>query len=419
MERKIYLGILVLFSFFLMFSLRAHAESSGAYFVIAPNCLVKNLKSSFQVLSTFKPNSSSAKEQEQFLFIQTNMQGIQQLIQLKQLQAKVCGGFIDVSEDWNHFSRKQGVSITSSKNFLNHYILQGLAFQKTGKSFPDPQHEKEVNQLLTQMNPQNMWNNLAILSNYRDRYANSDSGVQVAQSIKAQVETIAANQHRDDVTVYLVPTGRYYKQPSVVAKVGNSNEPGVVIGAHLDTLNSNFSKKPGADDDGSGSVTVLEAAKTILESGLRFKKPLYFIWYAAEEEGLVGSGYVVADFKRKNIPVDAVLNFDMTGFAYQNDPAIWLITDNVSKDLNQFLVKLINAYVKQPIKYTRCGYACSDHASWTQSGYAAAIPAEAAFEHTNPSMHTSGDTMEKLSLDHMKDYLKIALSFAAELAEPA
>jgi leucyl aminopeptidase len=97
---------------------------------------------------------------------------------------------------------------------------------------------------------------------------------------------------------------------------------------------------------------------------------------------------------------------------------MYLIDDYVDKNLSAYLGKLIDTYVKQPIKHTRCGYACSDHASWTQGGYAAAIPAESAYEDTNPSIHSSQDTMDKLSLSHMTDYLKLATAFAVEMAEP-
>ena len=75
---------------------------------------------------------------------------------------------------------------------------------------------------------------------------------------------------------------------------GNSDEPGVVVGAHMDTLSSAVSIKPGADDDGSGSVTVLETARSLLSSGMHFKKPLYLIWYSAEELGLIGSQFAAS-----------------------------------------------------------------------------------------------------------------------------
>ncbi len=210
----------------------------------------------------------------------------------------------------------------------------------------------------------------------------------------------------------------FYKQPSLVVKIGDSNEPGIVIGAHMDTLGALWGKMPGADDDGSGSVTVLEVARTLLASGMHFKKPIYFIWYSAEEEGLVGSQHVVADFKAKKIPVSEVIHMDMTGYANQNDPTIWLISDNTDKSLTSYLETLTNTYVKQPVKYTSCGYACSDHATWTQNGFKAAIPFEAQFGKDDPNIHSAQDTMDVLSLNHMTDYAKLGVAFVVELAQP-
>ena len=262
-----------------------------------------------------------------------------------------------------------------------------------------------------------MWDMLTELSSAQDRYANSDTGVEAANWIKTQVENFAKDYHREDVTVYTITTNGY-KQPSVVAKIGDSSAPGIVIGAHMDTISGAFRKAPGADDDGSGSVTVLETARVLLSSTTHFKKPIYLVWYAAEEEGLVGSSSVVAEFKKKNIPVESVLHFDLTGYAHNNESTMWLMDDYVDKNLVAFLEKLINTYIQVPVKHSNCGYACSDHATWTMNGYSAAIPAEAAYEDTNPNIHSSRDTMDKLSLDHMTNYLKLAIVFAAKTANP-
>lgn len=58
-------------------------------------------------------------------------------------------------------------------------------------------------------------------------------------------------------------------------------------------------------------MTVMESARTIIGSGTTFKHPVYFIWYSAEELGLLGSQQVVARFQEENIPVAAVMHFDM------------------------------------------------------------------------------------------------------------
>ncbi len=382
----------------------ASLPATNTRMIIAPTCLLQKINAPYQTLAT----------SNQLSLIQTGTDAVKQLITAKQKHGKIpCGGFNDVTYRWQQSQSNQ----QNAMAFLQHYSVKKITLQKKisyGIHYPD-----QVNTLLKQINPTRMWNYLDILTQYDDRSAETDTGVAASNMIKDEIEAIAKQNNRDDVTVTLVATGQY-PQPSVVVKIGNSDEPGVVIGSHMDTLASSwwYGLMPGADDDGSGSATTLEAANTILSSGMHFKKPIYFIWYAAEEEGLIGSSYVVADFKNKKIPVDAVIQFDLTGYAYQNDPTMYLITDFVSPGLTDYLEKLITTYVKQPVHHTQCGYACSDHASWTLDGYAAAIPAEAAFKNTNPDIHYSSDTMDKLSISHMTDYAKLAVAFAVELAEP-
>ena len=383
----------------------AHAATVNEnHAVIAPHCLVKNVNAPYQTLSS-----------NQFLsFIRTNQTGIDQLIALKTKQKQLCGGFMDVTAAWREFNSKHSES-NAAQAFLNEYNMQAQAAKSTTNY--EIRYEKEVNQVIKPLNPQDFWNDLTTLTQFTDRYAKGDNGVKAAAWIKTQIETLAQQNNHQDVTVYYVQTGNYL-QPSVVAKVGTSNEPGIVVGGHMDTLSSMFSPKPGADDDGSGTVTILETARLILSSGMHFKKPIYFIWYAAEEEGLIGSQYVVADFKKNNIPVDAVMQLDMTGYAYQNDPTIYLVNDYVNADLTNYLQTLIGTYVKQPVQLTKCGYACSDHATWTKNNYPASIPFEASFNHDNPDIHSSNDTMDKLSREHITDFVKLATAFAVELAEP-
>lgn len=406
MLQKPYFSILAT-AFSLSFSLAAHAVDT--HVIAAPQCLIKKVASPYQVLAT-NPN---------FVLVQTDSKGINAFIRAKTRNHTVCGGFIDATQAWKEYANKNNVSKTTAFDFLTQFTQQKSVKSITASPYTI-KYEAQVNALLPQINPQFMWNNLTELTNFKDRYANNDTGVQAANWIKNQIETIAKENNREDVQVYFVKTGdNYYPQPSVVAKFGNSNEPGIVIGAHIDTVEAyGSSKKPGADDDGSGSATVLEAARTILASGMRFKKPIYFIWYAAEEEGLVGSGFVVNEFKNKKIPVDAVLHFDLTGYAYKNQSTMWVMDDYVDTNLTNYIEKLITTYVKQPVKHSRCGYACSDHATWHNAGYAAALPAEAAYENTNPDIHSGRDSMDKLSLTHMTNYAQLATAFAVELAEP-
>lgn len=399
-----------LFSIFLssMLSCTVQAQPTDQHIVVAPQCLINKLDVRYKTLS----NANN------LVLIEVNNAGVDKLIAAKNRREKTpCGGFMDVTHAWNEFNAKNGFAANNAKSFLTNYAQppkSSLAAKNDSIKY-----EKQVNQLLKNMNPQDMWTDLTKLTRFNDRYSNSDNGVEAANWIKTQVETMANNTgHHDDVAVYTINTGYWYKQPSVVARIGTSSEPGIVIGGHMDTLSSLFTMMPGADDDGTGTVTVLEVARILLSSGMHFKKPIYLVWYAAEEMGLVGSQFVVADFLEKNIPIDAVMQLDMTGYAHKNDPTLWLYDDYTNKDLTAYLKTLIDVYVKQPVKHARCGYACSDHASWTAKGFAAVMPFEASFETDNPNIHSSNDTMDKLSLNHMTSFVKLATAFAVELAEP-
>ncbi len=389
--------------FTLILACSAQAALVTSHYIVAPQCLLDKADFSHTQLAAYR----------NLKLIRTNDSGVDQLMAAKVKPPTLlepCGGFVDVTAAWNEKKK------VNPRDFLTSYARQTELVALNQKIIDYKiQYEAEVNQLLKTLNPSAMWSDLQVLTAFSDRYINSKHGLEAATWLKTQVELLAKNANRTDVTTQFVQTG-FYKQPSLVVKLGNSTLPGIVIGAHMDTLNSTFELKPGADDDGSGSVTVMQIARTLIQSHLQFEKPIYFIWYAGEEEGLIGSGYVVKHFKEQKIPVEAVLHFDMTGFAYQNDPTIYLINDNVNENLTHYLETLITTYVKQPVKYSRCGYQCSDHATWNQAGYPASLPFEAAFEHYNPDIHSSRDQMEKLSLTHMDDFAKLGVAFGVELA---
>lgn len=383
------------------------AQAADTRIIVAPSCLVAASKIKAELLTWSNVT----------YLLKVDASAIEALNEAKHQSKIPCGGFKDVTAKYQraHHSLK----ITDDKAFL-------ASLTKAKKPSKRPAYsirfQKQVNELISHLNPQRMWSSLTTFSSSKDRYADSDEGVAAANWIKSEIETAAKNAGReDDVHVVLVDTDGHM-QPSVVVIVGPEEYrtiPGTVVGAHLDTTSSGRrERKPGADDDGSGSMTVLEAARTIIESGIKFKKPIYFIWYSAEELGLLGSQQVVELFGNEKIPVSAVMHFDMTGYAHRNEPTIWLMKDNVDSALTNFTEKLIKTYTKKPVKYTRCGYACSDHASWYEQGYATVLPAESRFEDTNPVMHSSQDTIDKLSITHMTDYAKIATAFAVELAEP-
>ena len=78
-------------------------------------------------------------------------------------------------------------------------------------------------------------------------------------------------------------------------------------GPRRDSINN------GADDDGSGSVGVLEIAEAFAKSSTKPKRSIIFIWHTGEEMGMFGSGYFTQNPTVPRDSIMATLNIDMIG----------------------------------------------------------------------------------------------------------
>lgn len=256
------------------------------------------------------------------------------------------------------------------------------------------------------------------LAAFRNRYYFSRHGVDAAESLARTWRRAAAG--RDDVSVGLFAHG--WAQPSVVMTIQGRTSPDelVVIGGHLDTITLAFTengRSPGADDDASGVATLSEVARVLLSSGYRPRRTIQFIAYAAEEIGLRGSQEIATRYAAEGRNVVGVLQLDMTN--YQGSAAdIVLIGDYTNAAQNAFLADLASAYLPElTVTQGLCGYACSDHASWSAAGYAASFPFEALLGEDNPVIHTAQDTLARSGGDarHALKFGRLALTYAVEL----
>lgn len=88
----------------------------------------------------------------------------------------------------------------------------------------------------------------------------------------------------------------------------------VVIGSHLDHLGvSGDQLFPGADDNGSGSTAVLSIARAIAANPVKPKRSILFMWFTAEEVGLLGSRYYTDNPILPLENMTCMFNIDMVG----------------------------------------------------------------------------------------------------------
>ncbi|KAI0921575.1 hypothetical protein AcV7_008208 [Taiwanofungus camphoratus] len=245
-------------------------------------------------------------------------------------------------------------------------------------AFPAPNKTGLVKPILKTLNITNLEEGLSKFTSFRTRYYRSDTGKQSQDWLLSKINELtalyASKPLRELITIQEFPHA--WVQSSIIVRINGSSptEDGVVvIGAHQDSTNLwPFLPAPGADDDGSGSMSILEGYRGLLEAGFRPELTVEFHWYSAEEGGLLGSQAIVRDYESRGINVVAMSQYDMTAWVKRGTrEEVGIITDYTDEGLTTFNKQLVDLYLDIPYVETRCGHACSDHASWHKAGYPA------------------------------------------------
>jgi Zn-dependent M28 family amino/carboxypeptidase len=217
---------------------------------------------------------------------------------------------------------------------------------------------------------------------------------------------------------------------NVIAYIEGTTKPNeiVVISAHYDHLGTNADVIfNGADDDGSGTVAVLEIAQAFKKAkneGNGPKRSLLFLHLTAEEKGLYGSKYYVKNplFPIKNHVAN--LNIDMIG---RIDDAhigknnyIYLIGSNklstelhnLSEQVNTEFINLYLDYKYNDENDPNRFYYRSDHYNFAKNN----IPIIFYFNGVHKDYHKATDTAEKINYELLTKRTKLVFHTAWEIA---
>ena len=140
------------------------------------------------------------------------------------------------------------------------------------------------------------------------------------------IETETAAGREVTLTVTTSTVSEVRQSENVIAQTTTGRTDRVVVsGAHLDSV----IEGPGINDNGSGSAAQLEVALQMAELEIEPVNQVRFIWFGAEEAGLVGSAYYISQLTQREIKDIAVmLNFDMVG---SPNPG-WFVYDGNASD---------------------------------------------------------------------------------------
>ncbi|PPQ70135.1 hypothetical protein CVT24_003882 [Panaeolus cyanescens] len=303
--------------------------------------------------------------------------------------------------------------------------LGQLAHLRTKVSYPKPNATETVLPILDVLSEDGPRENLKVFSGFRTRYYRSDvlnsSSLFYWLLYLIITDKFASNTLRQRITAQEFKHS--WGQNSIILRIegtSTTDDGVVIIGAHQDSTNMwPFLPAPGADDDGSGTVTILEAYRALISSNFQPVRTLEFHWYSAEEGGLLGSQAVARDYESRSVNVLAMSQFDMTAWVKRGSrEEVGIITDFTDNDLTAFNKALVDLYLDIPYVETKCGYACSDHASWGKAGYPASFTIESSFENSNKNIHSTNDRIDisdEFSFSHMLEFSKLAVAFAVEL----
>ncbi len=184
---------------------------------------------------------------------------------------------------------------------------------------------------------------------------------------------------------------------------------------------------PGADDDGSGTVLVMELARVFSESNIDFDATLVFITVAGEEQGLLGATAHAVQAKADKIDIQAVFNNDIVGNAVggngiDDSATVRLYSegpeDSPSRSLAIFTKRWAERYVPsleirlmaRRDRFSRGG----DHSGYNAAGFAAVGFRESKENYSR--QHNADDTIEGVSIPYLAQNARANAAAMATLA---
>lgn len=270
---------------------------------------------------------------------------------------------------------------------------------------------------------------------YEGRNTGEPGQKKAADFLKAQYKAnnittpIGNDDYFQEIPKTFLPGGVSASE-NVVAYIEGAEKPEeiVVITAHYDHLGTNGTEiYNGADDDGSGTVAILEIAQAFqlaANDGNAPKRSILFLHLTAEEKGLYGSKWYVAN---PLFPLDnhiANLNIDMIGRiddAHKNNSDyIYLIgSDKLSTELHELSELANSTYANLDLDYTYNDindpnryYYRSDHYNFAKNN----IPVIFYFNGVHEDYHKATDTAEKINYELLAKRTKLIFHTAWELA---
>lgn len=315
--------------------------------------------------------------------------------------------------------------------------------------------DPRIEAILQDVSAERLYEYLAMLTSFETRHSLSfsdrtDFGVLPARQYILETMQRFSDRLQVEFDCYEVePQGRIPEQAelcNVVATLPGRSERRVFVSGHYDTVarieasdpasgggggGFDWSRydnpAPGANDDGSGTVLTMEAARVLAQSGIEFDATLVFVAFVAEEEGLVGASLMAARAEREGWVIDAMFNNDIIGNSlggngildsrtlrvFSEDPM-----DSPSRQLARFIRRQGATYmpgheVRLIAREDRFGRG-GDHTAFNRRGYAGVRFSESRENYSR--QHTAQDTLGGVDFEYLAKNTRINTAGVATMA---
>ncbi len=199
----------------------------------------------------------------------------------------------------------------------------------------------------------------------------------------------------------------------------------VIVGSHIDSTAGRpwgvEAQAPGADDDSSGTVGVMELARAIKDLGLPFT--VRILHFSGEEQGLWGS-YAYSDMVASaKTDVVAMVQIDMIGYCGKPGNRVDIHDGADKNGSHDITVRFFRAIARYGIKlnpvdpHNHAVDDRSDHAGFLDHGYKAVlISEEFTDDGFNPNYHQLSDRVKNCNLPYMVEVVKAVIALTVDLA---
>jgi hypothetical protein len=230
-----------------------------------------------------------------------------------------------------------------------------------------------------------------------------------------------------NTTSFLAQTSKTKYAENVLGFIPGKTDELVAISAHYDHLGyDNGQICNGADDDGSGTSSLMSIAKSFKlahDEGFVPQRGILFLAFSGEEKGLFGSRYYTENPAFPLIKTVVDLNIDMVGrndTLHDNNNYIYLIgSDRISKDLHSISEEVNNENIFFNLDYTynkkddpNRFYERSDHYNFAKNN----IPVIFYFGGMHEDYHKPTDDFEKIDFPKLAKVTRYVFLTAWELA---